>query len=261
MTKAVRMMDIITYSAELENLPDSGFKPDSDYFLESTQVMTSRQDSDPQKGLFLASKGGHNGEHHNHNDVGSFIVYKNGTKFLIDSGNMQYRKETFTEERYSLMSTRSAYHNVPFIDGTEQRDGRQFAAKNVVYKNENGKVTFGLDIADAYPDKVAEKWVRTLEYDKAAQTISVSENFVLAKTSEFSLNFLTPQKVENSGNSVEFVADNGERMEMTFDSAFVFEIEEIKCEDRLFISNWGEKLYHIRLKFNGKDGKITYVIK
>ena len=48
---------------------------------------------------------------------------------------------------------------------------------------------------------------------------------------------------------------------MTFDSDFVFELEEIKCEDRLFISNWGENLYHIRLKFNGEDGKITYVIK
>ena len=31
MTKVIRMMDIVTYSAEMENLPDVGFKPDSDY--------------------------------------------------------------------------------------------------------------------------------------------------------------------------------------------------------------------------------------
>ncbi|MBR5586357.1 MAG: heparinase II/III family protein [Clostridia bacterium] len=261
MTKVMRMMDIVAYSAEMENLPDSGFKPDSDYYLASTQVMTSRFESDPEKGLFLGAKGGHNGEHHNHNDVGSFVVYKNGTKFLIDSGNMQYRKETFTEERYNLVSTRSGYHNVPLIDGVEQQAGKEFAAKNADYKNDGKKVSFSLDIADAYPDKVAKKWVRSLEYDKSAQTILVSEDFALAKTSEFSLNFLTPQKTERNGNVIKFAASNGETFEMSFDTDFEFETEKLVYDDRLFIANWGEDLYRISLKFKGKDGKITYIIK
>ena len=41
-------------------------------------------------GLTLAAKGGHNGEHHNHNDVGSFVVASDGVPVLVDAGRPTY---------------------------------------------------------------------------------------------------------------------------------------------------------------------------
>ena len=68
-------------------------------------------------GLYVAAKGGHNGESHNHNDIGNFIVYADGEPEIIDVGNCVYTAKTFGAERYELMNTRSKNHNVPLIGG------------------------------------------------------------------------------------------------------------------------------------------------
>ncbi len=79
--------------------------------------------------LALCAKGGHNGESHNHNDVGSFMVYARGLPEVVDAGNMVYTAKTFSAERYTLWNVRSAYHNLPMIGGLEQPAGRRYAAK------------------------------------------------------------------------------------------------------------------------------------
>lgn len=41
----------------------------------------------------LAAKGGHNDEHHNHNDVGSFILNIDGVPMLTEIGAREYVKD------------------------------------------------------------------------------------------------------------------------------------------------------------------------
>lgn len=54
-------------------------------------------------GVFdLAVKAGNNGESHNHNDVGSFTLYKNGRPFIIDVGVETY---TAKPSRRSAMTS------------------------------------------------------------------------------------------------------------------------------------------------------------
>ena len=263
LAKAHRVYDIIKFSPELEELEPSGFKPDSDYYLEGTQVVTSRKDSDPLDGLFLAAKGGHNGEHHNHNDVGNFIVYKNGTKFLIDSGVMTYRKETFNEFRYTLWTTRGSHHNIPVIDGREQQESRrgEFPAKDVRFEKTDDRVFFTLDISAPYQCENVKKWVRSIEYVKSAQVITVTEDFEFGKESEYSLNFMTPQIAEKNGNTVKFTAENGETLEITTSIDMGFDVEKIESDDALIVRNWGGILYRVSLKSKAQSGKITYTIK
>ncbi len=110
-------------------------------------------------GLYVAAKGGHNGESHNHNDIGNFIVYADGEPEIIDVGNCVYTAKTFGAERYELMNTRSSNHNVPLIGGMEQVCGRQHAAKDV-RADENG---VRMDIAGAYPERVISL-IRKIEY-------------------------------------------------------------------------------------------------
>ena len=101
-----------------------------------------------RNGLILCAKGGHNGESHNHNDVGSFMLYADGQPEIIDLGNMLYTGKTFSDERYTLMNTRSMNHNVPLISGAEQQAGTKYAATHV-QRTEEG---MALDIAPAYED-------------------------------------------------------------------------------------------------------------
>ena len=56
-----------------------------DVWLADLQIMTARRGS-----LFVAMKGGTNGESHNHNDVGSFVVYADDEPLFIDPGVGEY---------------------------------------------------------------------------------------------------------------------------------------------------------------------------
>lgn len=98
-------------------------------------------------GLTLCCHGGHNGESHNHNDVGSFMLYVDGEPQLVDAGNMVYTAKTFSAERYTLWNTRSAYHNLPMIGGQEQLPGSEHTARDVACLPEG----LSLDMAGAYP--------------------------------------------------------------------------------------------------------------
>ena len=79
------------------------------------QVMAARMQAGSSKGLYLSAKGGHNGESHNHNDVGSFLVYCDGKPVVVDIGLGVYEKNTFNERRYEILQMQSLYHNLPAI--------------------------------------------------------------------------------------------------------------------------------------------------
>ena len=100
-------------------------KPENTY-LPDLQVRLVR------RGVWtLACKGGHNGENHNHNDTGSFILFLDGEPAVVDAGNMVYTAKTFSEERYTLWNVRAEWHNLPVIGGHEQQEGAEHAARNV----------------------------------------------------------------------------------------------------------------------------------
>ena len=116
-----------------------------------------------QNGLFtLAVKAGCNGDSHNHNDTGSYIIYKNGRPFIIDLGVESYTKKTFSENRYEIWTMQSAWHNLPTINGSMQKDGREYAAKNV--QREKNRIS--MDIAGAYPPEAhLTSYVRKIYVD------------------------------------------------------------------------------------------------
>lgn len=85
-----------------------------------------------RKGPYYAAvKAGHNGENHNHNDVGSFLLYIRGEPAVIDAGNAVYTAQTFSSERYALWHTRSRNHNVAIVAGFEQRAGAESRSTGV----------------------------------------------------------------------------------------------------------------------------------
>lgn len=118
---------------------------DAIVILPDLQVWARRQGR-----YYAAIKGGHNGESHNHNDVGNFIFYINGSPEIVDAGNMTYSAKTFSDARYTLWNTRSANHNVPLIGGHEQVAGKEFAAR--VLSMEDTSCSLALEAA--YPPEL-----------------------------------------------------------------------------------------------------------
>ena len=213
-----------------------------DAWLPNLQIMTARRG-----GHFTAFKGGHNGESHNHNDVGSFLVYVDGEPLLIDPGVGEYTAKTFSNSRYEIWTMQSGYHNLPQINGTDQQNGKAFGAK--VVSHQNGKLT--LDIAGAYPQEAAVKsWKRTVTATKSG--VSVTEDFELdAYKAPTRLMLMTTNR-----DALKHISYNANQLEAV--------IEDISNQlDPLLQGMWGKEMYRIVLTVKSAKTKqqIKYSIK
>jgi len=219
-----------------------------DVWLPNLQIMTARRQvgSDLQS-LFVAMKGGTNGESHNHNDVGSFVVYTDHHPLFIDPGVGEYTAKTFGKDRYDIWTMQSQYHNLPQINGIDEKDGKQYAAKVVGHKD--GQLC--LDIAGAYPEEAAvTSWKRTVAISHNA--ITVTEDYELsAYRQPTRLMFIT--------------LDPDALKHIRFDNAQLSaSVEDISDKlDPLLQHIWGKRMYRIILtvKSTKTKGTIKYTIK
>ena len=163
--------------------------PAKDVWYSDVQLMASRSEN----GLFLASHAGNNGESHNHNDVGDFMVYADGNPVIIDVGSGTYTARTFSKYRYRLWFNTSPYHNLPTINGEEQGAGGRFSATDVMYKKGKSSSRLSMNISKAYPESAKVKnWSRTVKLDKAKNNIEVNDQFELTnRTDSLSQTFMT----------------------------------------------------------------------
>ena len=211
-------------------------------WLPDLQIMTARRGH-----LFVAVKGGHNGESHNHNDVGSFVVYDNNEPLFIDPGVGEYTAKTFGKNRYDIWTMQSQYHNLPQINGVDQKDGKQYGAKVISHKD--GLLT--LDIASAYPQEAAVKsWKRTIAATKSG--ITITEDYALSEYRQPSrLMFITLNP-----DALQHIHFDTNKLSAT--------IEDISSQlDPLLQGMWGKHMYRIVLtiKSTRNNESIRYTIK
>ncbi len=230
-----------------------------DVWLPELEFMATRDQQGSSRGLFLAAKGGHNNESHNHNDVGSFLLYVNGHPALVDAGAGTYTRRTFSSERYDIWYTQSHYHNLPTINGHGQQAGRQFAAKKVRHKANRNGASFSLDIAGAYPPEAGVKsWNRELKLLRG-QAVMLEDKFQLERNSGLTAeNFLTSCQPVLAESGELRLKSRGEQpgqnfmLFINYDPAKLKpEIEEVLLnteDDGRLKSIWGEKLYRVRFK-------------
>ena len=120
-------------------------------------------------------KGGHNAEHHNHNDVGSYNVLMNGELVAGDVGGEVYTARTFSSHRYDSKVINSYEHPVPRVGGRLQLQGREAAARVVKTDFTDARDTVVLDIAKAYDCPTLAELTRTFSFDRAARTATVTD--------------------------------------------------------------------------------------
>ena len=173
-------------------------------WLSDVQLMAARS----ANGLFVASHGGNNGESHNHNDIGDFMVYANGYPVIIDVGSGVYTARTFSRDRYSLWFNTSPYHNLPTINGVEQGAGPSFAASSV--NDEGGRLS--MNIAGAYPAEAGVSlWQRTVGLSKSK--VEVTDHYKGAVSfRNITQSFMTvcPTDIDPVGRIVFTLPDGGQ---------------------------------------------------
>ena len=165
------------------------YEPVKDAWISDIQVLTARTN----KGLYMATHGGHNAESHNHNDIGDFIIYADGQPMIVDAGRGNYTARTFSAKRYDLWFTQSEYHNLPIVNGLGQKEGREFEAKNVKSQINDKAASLEMDIAAAYPKEAGiASWRRTVTLNRLKNQVELTDDYVLnAKPTSLQQIFMT----------------------------------------------------------------------
>jgi hypothetical protein len=224
----------------------------ADFWLPETEVGGARDKEGSFTGFFFGAKGGFNNESHNHNDVGSCVMYYDGKPCLIDLGREEYNAKTFSPRRYEIWTMQSGYHNLPVINGTAQKDGNIFKAINSVFSASSKTATFSTDIAGAYPDEAGVKtWIRTYTLNRGRSFI-ISDRFELdeRKQSVTSSNLITYCKVEQVKPGVLKFTGNGFSLVMNYNVKVVKPvIEFIEVTDKALKQYWPEGVTRVRLEF------------
>jgi len=219
----------------------------ADVWMQESQIAAARSDSMSDRGLYFAALGAHNAQSHNHNDVGSFVVYANGAPMLIDVGVGQYTAQTFGARRYDIWTMQSQYHNLPTINGVQQKDGRSFEARDVRFTANARRAVFSLDIAGAYPPEAnVTTWRRTIALERNKH-IDITDAYELSHAAGVTtLNLMTagePAAVRPG----EIELRNGqEHLTLSYDAAMLEPtIEPIAIDDTRLNPVWGKHVYRI----------------
>ena len=130
------------------------------------QVFVLRPLEGVRRVLGVAIKGGHNAEHHNHNDAGTFVVALDGETPLVDPGSEVYTARTFSSRRYESKVLNSYGHPVPLVAGQMQRTGRSAAARVVRKEFTDGCDTIVLDLRRAYAVESLKRLERTFVFSR-----------------------------------------------------------------------------------------------
>jgi hypothetical protein len=200
----------------------------------------------------LAVKAGDNDDSHNHNDTGSFTIYKNKKPMFIDIGVESYSKKTFSPQRYEIWTMQSSFHNLPEIDNTMQMNGPDYRAVDVKTYFDDKSASISMNIAPAYP-------IEGLEYYNRTITLNKNKNIILEDSwsgcNNVVLNLLTYDKpvIHNTiltvGNlgSAEIIGGGD------------FTIEEIPITDPRLQITWKHNIY--RTQITAISNSLTIIIK
>jgi len=222
-----------------------------DFWLPESQYMGARSAENSSKGLFMAVQGGHNGESHNHNDVGNFVVFADGKPALIDIGVETYTAKTFSPQRYEIWTMQSAYHNLPTINGIMQKDGAQYKATDLNYESNDEFARLSMNIAKAYPeDAKVGTWIRTVCLNRN-KNIELTEKFKLNEYKQaITLNFMTCLDPVIIDEGIIALKPNtkfqGAQLAIEYDKNMLSPaFEKIKIEDKKLKKVWGDSLTRI----------------
>lgn len=182
-------------------------------------VLVCRQKEGTAGAFGVAMKGGHNNEHHNHNDVGSYLVVAGNRQVLTDPGAEVYTSRTFSSKRYDSKVLNSFGHPVPVVGGELQRTGTN--ARGKVLKSEFSKEqdTLKIDMRSAYKTPKLEKLERTFVYTRGKQpSFTVSDSIAGSEPLTYETALVTLGTWRREGDNTIIVEDHGACVTVNIDT-------------------------------------------
>ena len=187
----------------------AGSRPrDHRSWYKTGQVLVCRPE-EKAGSLHASIKAGHNGELHNHNDVGSYVVWLDGMFACIDPGPEEYTARTFSEDRYESNLINSWGHPVPLVAGTKQCTGREH--KGVIqgraFSDESD--TLQIDLSAAYDVPTLRTLQRSFKFNRKDNTVKVVDSVQFTRPDSFGTAIITYSGFKLvSPNEILFMHDN-----------------------------------------------------
>ncbi|HAI11026.1 MAG TPA: hypothetical protein DCM28_04935 [Phycisphaerales bacterium] len=242
-----------------------------DHYLPDIQVMTARSCEQSGKGWHVSAKGGHNAESHNHNDIGQYVVYRDGHPLLIDLGVETYSARTFSPQRYEIFTMQSQWHNLPSFGDAVQLPGRTFAARDLNHQVVGDLTTFTLDIAKAYdPACQLKTYLRQIQLDRQADHIIVTDAFELGHPQPMTMSLVTTSKVIINNDELIFETTDLPHGRKSANAVITWQgvtfdhvnVEDKAITDEQLQSSWGDSVRRVQLTVNQiKKAKLQLTIK
>jgi len=205
--------------------------------------------------LAAVFKGGHNAEHHNHNDLGTFIVVVGDQPVIVDPGSVEYTRTTFGKDRYTIPKLRSYGHSVPRIGGQEQIAGRDAEAKILHTDFNETTDTVVMDLASAYPVQGLRKLQRTFIYHRSPiESLEVIDEFALTDSNTYEIALITYGTCKQTGSDRLEITSKNRTLEVRLENTD----NNIKISDEVVKSTRGD-FRRIAIQFADpvKIGKIS----
>jgi len=187
-------------------------------WFDKAGILICRPTANSASQLAVALKGGNNAEHHNHNDVGSFVVVLDDSPLLLDPGGEVYTARTFSSRRYESNVLNSFGHPVPLVAGKLQRTGRQAQGRIVSEDFTVDADTLVLDISSAYDVPELEKLQRTFVYSrKNSGSLTVTDEVTFSKPCDFGSALITFDKWKRLSDSSLVISDQDKALRVDID--------------------------------------------
>ncbi len=230
--------------------------------------------------LALAAKAGHNGENHNHNDVGQWCLYLDGAPVLIDVGRGSYGRESFLPGRYGIWYNGSQGHAVPQVAGQGQIAARRFdaaeaavllaggqptwedrriGAQAVHYSDDGQRLCLGMDLAACYPDSCGLRHLwRRLELDREDHCLLCQDQVEAAAPVEMALPLIAVVEPRLAADGLCLDTTSGAGLHLSWSGWQLQAVEPIDLEnDPDLGASWGPRLWRIRLQAPaGETGQL-----
>ena len=150
----------------------------------------------------FACKGGNNGESHNHIDVGTFIIARNGKQIIADIGAGPYEDGYHTDRRYTFFHPSAYSHNLPILDGITEDGIRR---DDVIVNYDWDKQIATMDIKEGYGVDFINKLERSFAFE--SDKITLTDKFDFTKEVQVTERFISliEPKINGSVATIEDV--------------------------------------------------------
>jgi hypothetical protein len=222
--------------------------------LRSIGVVAARERAGSAEGLFVAVKAGHNGQNHNHLDLGAVEIAVDGVPAVIDAGRPTYDGRTFSARRYELWPMRSEWHSTLRPRGLDQEPGERWTAP-LDGGDDGTTARWHVDLTRAYPLADGELLTREVTLDRTTGTVSVRDRWRLDGGHETAAVLLLHGTVAvEPGRLVVRAPGAGRALHIRHDADRV-DVTERELDDPYLSAAWGPRLTRVELVAGaGRDG-------